>query len=162
MKKNWTNTGFWLVLGLAGGMLISDLASVNTVQAKGSTSRYEDFCMVTGRSYDNEIDLIWLLDYRTAQLHGIIMSRKGKLGRIAGLDLLEQFQLDEGIQPHFMLVAGGFNTQNVDLIYLAEVTTGQLLCIEPPNVLTGQRGTQEMPVRVVDRFQFRPGDIRPQ
>lgn len=160
--KNWTNTGFWLVLGLAAGMLISDLTNVKTVEAKGSTSRFDDFCMVTGRSYDNEIDIVWLLDYRTAELHNIMVGRNGKLTRIASLNLIEQLELKEGMQPHFMLVAGGFNTQNVDLIYLAEVTTGQLLCVLPPNIRTGNRGNAPLPVQVVDRFQFRPGDIRPQ
>lgn len=162
MKRNWTQTGFWLVLGLAGGMLISDLTQVKTVEAKGSTSRYQDYCMVTGRSYDNEIDLLWFLDYRTAQLHGIITDRNGRLQRIAGLDLLEQFQLEEGLQPHFMMVAGNFNVQSTDLIYLAEITTGQVLSILPPNIRVGQRGVAAQPVRVVDRFQFRPEEIRPQ
>lgn len=164
MGKTWTNTGFWLVLGLAAGMLVSDLTKVPTVSAAGSADRFEDFCMVTGLSFDTEIDLLWLLDYRGARLHCIMVDRQGRLSEMAKIDLLEQFDLKEGgrSRPHFMMVTGRFAVQGTDLLYLAEVSSGQLLCIAPPFGM-GRRPGQVATPRVVDRFQFRPeGEIRNQ
>lgn len=164
-RRSWTNSGFWLVLGLAAGMMISDLTSAQTLQARatGSASRYSDDAVVTSRSFDGQIDLVWLLDYRTATLNCILMNNNGKLQAAAMLDLLEQFELDDEQKPHFMLVAGGFSVRNTDLVYLAEVTTGQLLCVSPPNVAAGQRGARPQPVQVVDRFSYRAvAGVRPQ
>ena len=95
-RRSITNVGFWVLLGLAAGMLISDLTRLPTVSAAGSADRYEDFCMVTGLSFDTEIDLLWLLDYRGARLHCIMVDRNGRLSEIAKIDLMEQFALKEG------------------------------------------------------------------
>lgn len=156
-RGKWTSYGFWLASGLALGMLVSDLTRPAALHAD-SASSYGEYCMVSGASFDREIDLIWLLDYKFAQLHCIVMSRSGRLGSLGKIDLVEQFQIEEGkrIKPHFMMVTGRFNTRGTDFCYLAETETGQVLCIEPPNTQQGARlGQPQIPV-VVDRFRFRP------
>ncbi|MFO0945435.1 MAG: hypothetical protein U1D30_05735 [Planctomycetota bacterium] len=163
--RSWTNGGFFLMLGVAAGMLLSDLTKTPTVSAAGAADRYEDSCMVTGLSGTNEFDFVWLLDYRGGRLHCIITTREGRLQQQGQpLDLLEQFELPEGSRkkPHFMMVTGRLGTQGIDICYLAEVTTGQLLAIVPP-FIGGVRANQNPPPRVVDRITYRPeGEIRNQ
>lgn len=122
--------------------------------------------MVTGASYDQEIDILWLLDYRSGRLHCILMNRNGKLGGIGELDLLQMFEIEPGsrTKPHFMMVTGRYRTAQTDLCYLVETTSGQVLCLAPPGTPSPQRN-MNVPAtpRVVDRFQFRrEGVVRPQ
>lgn len=149
--------GFWLATGLALGMLISDLVQTPTLKAD-SASGYQEYCMVSGASFDREIDLIWLLDYKFGVLHCVMMSRQGQLGTLGKIDLVEQLELQEGkrIKPHFMMVTGRFNTRGTDYCYLAETETGQVLCVEPPNTQIGNRPGQPQIPRVLSRFKFRP------
>lgn len=163
-REHWSRTGFWILLGVVGGLLFRDLTSPPLLEAKGSASRYEEYCMVTGNSYDKEIDILWLLDYRSGRLHCILVNRAGRLGAIGELDLLEQFEIEEGsrAKPHFMMVTGAYQTGQTDLLYLAETVSGQVLCLAPPG--TPGRGAQfNVGPRVIDRFRFRrEGAIRPQ
>ena len=166
MKGGFSNAGFYLALGVAAGLLISDLTQgqmIGTASGSGSASRYEDFCMVTGRSADSEVDILWLLDYRSGRLQCIILGRNGRLGAMGEIDLLQQFDMEKGSKanPHFMMVTGRHMVAATDVCYLAEVTSGQVLCIAPP--ATPARGTNFVPTpRVVDRFQFRREQIRKQ
>lgn len=150
---------FWLALGLAGGLLLANLTQPTLVSATGSTSFYEEYRCVTGQSYDGEIDLLWILDYRTGRLHCVSLNRTGKLGAIAELDLLQQFELPEGTRgkPHFMMVAGKYTTGRTDFVYLVETSSGQVLCVAPPGA-PGRRvgaNAQAAAPQVVDRFEFR-------
>lgn len=157
--QNWMNAGFWLLLGLSAGMILSNVTQVPLNAATGSSDRYEDNTMVTGQAFGNENDLIWLLDYRGARVNCIMQDRTGRVGVIGSLDLFEQFELEEGgrQRPHFMMVTGRFGTQGTDLCFLAEVTSGQLLCIAPPRPQVDTRPT------IVDKLQYRPeGEIRNQ
>ncbi|MBY0589338.1 hypothetical protein K2X85_19355 [bacterium] len=152
---NWTNYGFWLVTGLAAGMLVSDLTREPAAKAD-SACRYEEFCMVSGQSYDGEIDIIWVLDYKFGVLHALILNRDGLINTLGTVDLVEQLQLTSGtrVKPHFMMVTGRFRTRGTDYLYLVETETGQVLCVEPPNVGGVERGQALVP-RVVSRFRFR-------
>lgn len=153
---NWTTYGFWLAIGLALGMLVSNVTAPRAAMAD-SASSHGEYCMVSGASFDKEIDLIWLLDYKYAYLHCIVLNRSGQLNTLGQINLKEQLQIEEGqrIKPHFMMVTGRFNTRGTDYCYLTEIETGQILCIEPPNVAGAQRGQAQIP-RVVSRFRFRP------
>lgn len=156
-RRNWTTYGFWLAIGLALGMLAANMTSPTPALAD-SASSYGEYCMVSGASFDREIDLVWLLDYKYAYLHCIVMNRSGQLNTLGKINLVEQFQLEEGkrIKPHFMMVTGRFNTRGTDYCYLTEIETGQILCIEPPNTASGARPGQAQIPRVVSRFRFRP------
>lgn len=159
-----TTVGFWLLLGFAAGMLASDITDPKTADAV-TAMRYEEFCMVTGRSSDNEIDNVWILDYDYARLACITMNRNGVLGAVGTIDLREQFDLvdDARLKPRFMMVTGAYNTLGFDLCYIAEISTGQLLAVAPP--FTRQRrgirpGAIAAP-EIVSRTPFRPeGELR--
>ncbi len=158
-SAGWTTYGFWMVTGLALGMLISDLTREPSAKAD-SASRYEEYCMVSGQSFDGEIDIIWVLDYKFGILHALILNRDGLINTLGAIDLVEQLQLEAGtrVKPHFMMVTGRFRTRGTDYLYLVETESGQCLCIEPPNVGGTTRGQAQVP-RVVSRFRFRrPGD----
>ena len=157
-RDRWMKGGFWLAIGLAGGMLLSDLTRHPSVKAD-SSDRYEEYTMVSGASFDKEIDLIWLLDYKFGVLHALVLSRQGQIQALGKVDLVEQLEIEKGnrIKPHFMMVTGRFNTRNTDYCYLAETETGQILCIEPP-LTQGARPGQPLVPRVVSRFRFRPDE----
>lgn len=157
MRGAWSTYGFWLAVGLSAGMLISDLTDPPTAEA-ATAMRHEEYCMVTGASFDPNIDLIWLLDYKYALLHCITMDRQGGLQGMSPVDLVEQLQIEEGqrIKPHFMMVTGRFTARaTTDNLYLAEIETGQILCVEPPLVQGARQGQPLIP-QVVSRFRFRP------
>jgi hypothetical protein len=137
-------------------MLISDLTTHPSAKAD-SASRYDEYCMVSGRSFDGEIDIIWLLDYKFGVLHCLVLNRDGQINTLGQLDLLEQLQLGGSRtgKPHFMMVTGRFQTRGTDYCYLCETQSGQMLCIEPPNVQGTQRGAAQLP-QVISRFRFRP------
>ena len=156
-RVSWTNGGFWLMTGLAMGMLISDMTSNSpTVKAESSSSRYEDYCMVPGRSFDGLIDNIWLLDYKLGVLHCLVLNNAGFIVSLGKVDLVEQFELPAGkkIKPHFMMVTGYFKNRNTDFCYLAETESGQILCIQPPLVSGAQRGALLEPT-IISRASFR-------
>ena len=150
-RQNTFAYGFWLLLGLSGGMLVSDLTDTPTAAAFGATSRYNDYVMATGRIGVSENDCIWLLDYSNAYLHSVVLNRNGVLDRVAPLDLKQLFELEGDVQPHFMMVTGTFGTRRVDLCYVAETSTGQMLCIAP----YGFRGNDSPPY-IMDKFSFQP------
>jgi len=155
-RGSWMNGGFWLMTGLAMGMLISDLTSDKSVEAASSSSRYEEYCMVPGRSFDGEIDNIWLLDYKLGVLHCLVLNRGGVITSLGKVDLVEQLELQAGkkLKPHFMMVTGFFKTRNTDFCYLAETETGQILCIQPPLVQGAQPGASLEP-QIISRTSFR-------
>lgn len=154
-RASWMTYGFWLVTGLSLGMLISDLTRPPVAEA-AVASRYDEYCIATGRSFDGEIDICWVLDYKFGLLHCMILSRDGLLSEMGRIDLVEQLELEGGkrIKPHFMMVTGRFETKRTDFCYLVETETGQILCIEPPLVEGAQRGSPQIP-RVISRFRFR-------
>lgn len=155
----WTNYGFWLVTGLALGMLISDVAPSASVKAD-SASRVDEYCMVSGKSFDGEIDCIWLLDYKQALLHCLVLSRQGNIMELGRVDLIEQLELNKAggrRSPHFMMITGRFGTRGTDFCYLAETDSGQILCIEPPNVGGAVPGQIQSP-KIISRFRFRAAD----
>lgn len=152
----WMKGGFWLMTGLALGMVISDLTRIPTAEANVA-SRYEEYCIATGRSFDGEIDVVWVLDYKFGLLHCLILNRQGQMNALGRVDLVEQLEINEGkrVKPHFMMVTGRFETRRTDFCYLVETETGQILCVEPPNVEGAQRGQPQIP-RVISRMRFRP------
>lgn len=161
MSKPLTaNAGFWLAIGVSAGLLLANITSgqvfLQSASASGSASRYEQYCTVTGASYDQEVDVLWLLDYKTGLLHNILIGRNGKMGAIGELDLMQMFDIEQGQRekPHFMMVTGRYRTAQTDLCYLIETVSGQILCLAPPPTPQQNVGIPATP-RVIDRFRFR-------
>ncbi len=156
-KGNYVHAGFWLAIGLSLGMLISNITQGQRLEAGGSTSFNEEYRMVTGTRSDTQIDVVWLLDYKAAILHCIMLDQRSyKLSGIVKLDLMEQLEIPEGTKarPKFMMVTGFFSPQSTDVCYVAETSTGQLLCVFPPYAL-GRASNRTAAQLVVDRFNFR-------
>lgn len=157
--RSWTQAGFFVLLGLSSGLLISDLTAVRTVEAAGGSSSFnEEFRIVTGHRTDTNSDVVWLLDYRAGKLVCLgLGSQGGRMTEICDLDLMEQFELSGRQKPKFMLVTGQHPTLAMDVCYVAEITKGQLLCVAPPFAQQGggrnrqQIGTQ---AAVIGRYQF--------
>lgn len=165
--KSWTQVGFWLAVGLSAGMIVSDVTRMQEVQAAGSTSLNGEYRMVTGHRSDTGVDVVWLLDYRAAKLYCIQLNQQTyQFERANALDLLEQLELKPGsrVRAKFMMVTGTFAPVATDVCYVAELTTGRLLCIMPPFVKG--RGGRNTPIQerpwVVDMFKFEPDTTRPQ
>lgn len=165
--KSWTHAGFWLLLGLSAGMIVSDLARLEEVKASGSTSFNGEYRMVTGHRNDTGVDVLWLLDYRAAKLYCIQLNQHTyKFENSVALDLIEQLDLKGGsrVRPKFMMATGAFAPVQTDVVYLADLASGKLLCIMPPYVQGRggrNRAAQERPT-VVDMFRFEPDSTRAQ
>lgn len=153
-KGALVNRGFWLILGLVAGLLVSDLATVKTAEAV-ATCQYKEYMIATGASNQATIEFCWLLDYKGARLLCIALNQAGALGGITEVDLLEEFKLGAaGEAPHFMMVTGKFQTREIaDILYVAETTTGQIMVVAiPPRML--QNGAPAGPPRVISKFSF--------
>ena len=154
--KSWTSTGFWLALGLAGGMLIADLTNVPTLEAGANTSRYKEDAIVAGASNNGDIDYIWLLDYGLATVQCISMNRNGTLGGLAAFDLTEPLkeELAAG-EPHFMMITGKFVAQEIaDVLYLFETNSHQVLVIAAP-IRIDPNGVPLSSPRLLAKFSYR-------
>ena len=148
-----TTYGFWLLLGFAGGMLVSDLAEPR--RAYGTTSnRYEEFVMATGNSEDTQVDLVWLLDYDMATLSCISLANNGLFAGKSEVDLQNVFK---GVKsPHFILVTGTLRNFTIsDIVYIAETTSGRVIAVAAPK-LNNQLAPIERP-KVLDIMPFRDG-----
>jgi hypothetical protein len=159
--------GFWMVLGLASGMLLSDVLQVRKVEAGGSTSLNEEYRIATGINFETKVDAIWLLDYKTAELQCIMLDaqRPSILSSLCKIDLAEQFEIPEGsrTKPKFLMVTGGYGPRNTDVCYVAETTSGQILCIMPPFALgrSGNKALNNPKQLVVARLKWREaGEVR--
>ena len=134
MNRHWTAKGFWLLLGLAAGMIVADLTNLPSAHAVASNSR-DDNLIATGSTEQTEIEAVWLLDYGQAKLFYITMGPQGTYAGMTSMDLIQAFELDDaqGEQPHFMMVTGRFQTRGLsDLLYLAETNSQKMLVITVP------------------------------
>ncbi|QDU60746.1 hypothetical protein Pan216_15960 [Planctomycetes bacterium Pan216] len=142
---------FLVVIGLAGGLLISDLAGPS-VSFATTSDRYKNYIIVTGTTPQQTIDGVWILDYAGARLLFFTLDQQGRF-LSTELDLLQVFQMgDASEQPRFMMATGLAKTNQIqDLLYLVETTTGQLVAIAPP---TAQRTVLGRPTIVGPPFKF--------
>ena len=134
-SRSISHWGFWLAVGVATGLLISDLTDPPAAHAI-ATSRYEDFIMATGASEFPDVDVVWVLDYTGARLICLTLNRQGKFAGKSELDLLQTFQGEEGGgggRPHFMMVTGRYRTQTIsDILYVIETTSGKIMAVTVP------------------------------
>lgn len=135
--RSWTNTGFWVLLGMVGGMLLSDILAPRTVQAV-ATSQSDNYLLASGNDGNTNSELIWLLDYKGARLIAllpIVNNREAGLVPVGELDLQEALEIGRG-KPQFLMVTGRTQTGSVgDFLYLAETTSGTLLGIRRGGVV---------------------------
>lgn len=154
--RSWTNYGFWLMLGVASGMLISDLTNEPALHA-ATTSQRDEYLIATGQSNSNDVDVVWVLDYLGARLVCISMTRQATFGGMTEIDLLEQFPKlaeDKKAKPKFMMVTGQFVTQEIaDLCYVAETSTGEMIAVAVPSRFDAQLRPLSPP-RVTAKFSF--------
>lgn len=156
MTSSWTAKAFWVVLGLAGGLLIGDLVNSRQAQAVATHSQ-GDFIIATGSSNQREIEGVWLLDYAAAKLFYLQMNAQGGFGGSTELDLLRAFEINaaRGDEPHFAMVTGRFEAQNVaDVLYLAETSTQKILAIRVPDQMNPTTGAPIGPPQVIAAIPY--------
>lgn len=155
--RNWLAASFGVILGLVGGMLLS-----NTSQPvlASSNDRYQDYIMCTGAVSLNAkvpTDGVWMLDYRGGKLLGTVIDRStGKVSGWAEVDLVSEFGIAPKQDVHFMMTTGSI-AQGQSALYVGEVSTGKF------GVYTmgaGDTGTG-IQIRRHDMTTFRPAKSGP-
>lgn len=114
------------VLGLTAGWLLYG----QNPPALAGNDRYQDYVLATGPvaagPIAQDLDALWLLDYRAGKLLGTVVNRNtGKITGFAEADLVKEFGIPPRADCHFLMTTGMIGP-NQSVLYVAEITTGRL------------------------------------
>jgi hypothetical protein len=171
MLRKLTNpSAAWLLTGLVIGLGIAVFLQGQPTFAT-ATDRSDEFAIATGL-VSTELEAVYLLDFKNAQLLGTVMNRQnGRFQQFYRRDLASDFFKNmpkAPPKPKFIMVTGLMqNAQSQvpvnHVLYVAELNTGRLLAYAMPyrgDVLTGTTAEQLMPLH---ETQFRQTTgVRPQ
>jgi hypothetical protein len=156
------NRSLWLGVGLVAGLCIS-YCWPHEPGFAGTSDRDSKFGMVTCPvSFTEDSEGVFVVDYLTGQLRGSVASMKtGKFTNFYYRNLAADFKVDPKIAPHYALVSGkgqlvgrGGLSMSTGLLYVAELTSGKVVCYAFP-FRESTRPMQPVQIKPVDSFSFR-------
>lgn len=151
----------WLVAGLLAGMLLASLWPTQPTFAV-ATDRMEQFSIATG-TVTPGLEAIYVLDFVTGELQALLLDRQtGRFTvRVARNVANDFFEVRPRQTPQYLMVTGdadlrtGGQVLATAVLYVAELTTGQLVAYTFPFAGDRLAGPQHLPFSVLDTFQFR-------
>lgn len=133
MAKQWTQTGFWVLLGLSLGMLLNDLARPTRLDASASNTAGEGTTLLaTGASNNPSIELVWLLNDK-GFLSCLVIDPRGQVIATPLIDMKKELDVRGGKKPKFAMVTGKFavGVQQGDALYITETSSNRIIGIAP-------------------------------
>lgn len=130
MVRKWTGNGFWLAAGLAGGLLVADLARPSTVGAVASCSATDGLILATGNSVNGTTEMLWALDDK-GKLACFVFGPNGQSAGNPSTNLGQFLEIPKGKKARFSMVTGKWQAQGqiADALYVAESNSGTVVGI---------------------------------
>ncbi len=170
MSRRVLNNRFaWLSAGLIGGFLLSGLLPRTPIHAV-ATDRIDTFAIATG-PVDAEFEAVYFLDFLTGDLRAAVLGKNtGTFIAFYNYNVLQDLGVDPTKNPRFLMVTGlanlrrtaGRQQMSMSMVYIAEVTTGNVAAYAIPWSSTMQNATQPVmqPMIPVAVTKFRPAIAR--
>ena len=145
----------WLGIGMGIGLLATLMAVglwPETPVHAVATDRYETFAMATG-PVDEEFEAVYFLDFLTGDLRASVLGRMGNaFTAFYAYNVKNDFGVESG-KGRYMMVTGlanrvrgsGAFQPSAAVVYVAEVTTGQVAAYGIPWAKTQHSRGQVMP-----------------
>ncbi len=151
----------WLVVGLLAGLCISYFWPHEPVVAS-ATDRNEKFAMATCY-VTNTLEAVFVLDFLTGRLTGSVLNRQGNvLVARYTRNVAEDFDVNPEVKPTYTMVCGraqiqgrGGNQYGDSMIYIGELSSGQVIAYAIPYKQFNRKQTQPIPLQKAVNFQFR-------
>lgn len=133
-KLKW----IWIVVGPVLGLVVGTMLPHSPLHAV-ATDRQENFAIATGHM-DGENEGIFFLDMLTGDLKGAVVNPfRRNIGYVYQINVFKDLEVDASKNPKFLMVTGtlemrpdGSNQYAQGVIYVAEVTTGKMVCYGMP------------------------------
>ena len=127
-----------LLVGVVAGLLLMSFAPLRGVQAV-ATDRGETFALATG-SLGSGVEALFMLDGLTGELRAVAINPNKKQFTVElKANVAKDMKIEEGKAPKFIMVTGacdlrsqGLTQYGDSVVYVAEMTTGQLMVYAMP------------------------------
>ena len=158
----------WLVAGLIGGILLAGIWPTQPTFTT-ATDRLEQFGIATG-FVDDGLEGVYVLDFVTGQLQALVIHRQlQKFAARYVRNVSGDFGLTPEDSPQYVMVTGNadlrqrarrgqYATRGV--LYVAELVSGRICVYTFPYGGDRPQQTEALPFTLIDRYQFRPANIR--
>ncbi len=139
--------GFFMAVGVAGGLGIAMVLQPARLDAATSMGATEGCLLATGRSNNQNVDMLWALDEK-GLLTCLVFTVNGRLAAAPQLNLAEALGKRGGAKkPKLAMVTGRFEAagQNADVLYVMDSTSNKLAMVNLTNnglVVVWQGSTQ--------------------
>lgn len=164
-RRSLSNRFAWLAVGLVVGFVLSGLLPRAPIHAV-ATDRIDTFAIATG-PVDSEFEAVYFLDFLTGDLRATVLGKNaGAFTAYFNYNVLQDLGVDPTKNPKFLMVTGmaslrrgGSRMQpSVSLVYVAEVTTGNVAAYAIPWSPTMHAANQPImqPLVPVAVTKFRP------
>lgn len=168
-RRVFNNRFVWMAAGLVGGFVLTTLLPRAPIHAV-ATDRIDTFAIATG-PVDSEFEAVYFLDFLTGDLRAAVLGKNtGTFIAFFNYNVLQDLGVDPTKNPRFLMVTGLANLRrtagrqhlSMSMVYVAEVTTGNVAAYAVPWSPTMQTSTQPViqsmiPVAVT---KFRPAIAR--
>ena len=153
----------WLMSGLLAGVFLAQIWPHEPAMAV-TTDRDSKFALTTCDIAPlGTAQGIFVLDFLTGQLRGAVLnSRFGKFTHFYFRNMAADFNVDPKAEPHYAIVTGTGNlpaakgvTPATGVVYVAELTSGKVVCYSFPYQTTNRPVKNVIPMLPLDSFSFR-------
>ncbi len=154
-----------LGLGLAAGLTLTGFWPHTPLHAV-STDRIDTFAVATGYC-DDSVEAVYLLDFLTGNLQAVVLSKQtGKFNAFFVRNVAADLGVDLGRRPRFLMTTGLAELRRTggarlspsrSILYIAEVTTGQVAAYSIPWSSAAWVAGQQMSAQILmlDKTSFR-------
>lgn len=163
MARNIRNPNLaWLIAGLIGGVVLAGIWPTQPTFAT-ATDRLEQFGIATG-FVDPGLEGVYILDFVTGQLQALVIHRQ--LQRFAARyvrNISADFGVEPDQNPRYVMATGQADLRQVagrgqfttsGVLYVAELTSGQICVYSFPYGGDRLQQAEAQPFTLLDRFQF--------
>ena len=158
----------WLISGLIGGILLAGIWPTQPTFAT-ATDRLEQFGIATG-FIDDGLEGVYVLDFMTGQLQALVIHRQlQKFAARYVRNVSGDFGLTLDDNPQYVMVTGNADLRQSarrgqyatrGVLYVAELESGQICVYTFPYGGDRTQQAEALPFTLIDRYQFRPANIR--
>src|SRR4051812_22293048 len=105
--NEWTKRGVWATLGAAIGFAACSMLQTQRVEATATSSGVEGTIIATGRSANEAVEQIWLLDER-GLLSCFMMGQQGRTVAAGPTDIKQYLKGKGGKKGKYAMVTGRY------------------------------------------------------
>jgi hypothetical protein len=164
--------GAWLAVGVVVGLAVANYWPQAPLHASATASQ-ENYSIATGYVDGLETEAVFFFDSLTGELKGAVISpQNGKFLTFFAANAMTDLGINDVAGAQFLMVTGtmdfkrspGTAQLGTCVVYVTEVSSGQVVAYGVP--WTKARSTAnapaEVPLVLLDRYQFRNVAVRPE